>query len=80
MVPDKKLLKDLVAARPPPKLIAYDGDEAVAWCRVVARSTLPGLKRPMHFSTDLDIDGVWSLPWFVVRKEPTMLFDLDRSI
>lgn len=67
--PNKTLMHELVATGPPPGLIAYDGAEPVAWCRVVARSTLPGLKRSTHFSTDLDIDGVWSLPCFVVRKE-----------
>lgn len=67
--PNKALMQDLVATGPPPGLIAYDDDEPVAWCRVVARSTLPGLKRSTHFSTDLDIEGVWSLPCFVVRKE-----------
>lgn len=66
---NKALMRELVVEGPPPGLIAYDGDEPVAWCRVVARSTLPGLKRSTHFSTDLDIDGVWSLPCFVVRRE-----------
>ena len=66
---NRELMRELVDEGPPPGLIAYDGDEPVAWCRVVARSTLPGLKRSTHFSTDLDIEGVWSLPCFVVRKE-----------
>jgi len=66
---NKVLMLDLVEAGPPPGLIAYDGAEPVAWCRVVARSTLPGLKTSTHFRTDLDIEGVWSLPCFVVRKE-----------
>ena len=43
-------------------------NEPVAWARVVARSTLPGLKSSTHFRTDLDIEGVWSLPCFVVRR------------
>ena len=66
---NKTLMQELVATGPPPGLIAYDGDQPVAWCRVVARTTLPGLKRSRHSSTDLDIDGVWSLPCFVVRKQ-----------
>lgn len=66
---NKELMRRLVDAGPPPGLIAYDGDEPVAWCRVVARATLPGLKRSTHFSTDLDTDGVWSLPCFVVRRK-----------
>jgi GNAT superfamily N-acetyltransferase len=67
--PNKAMMQDLIAAGPPPGLIAYDGDEPVAWSRVVARSTLPGLKSSTHFRTDLDTEGVWSLPCFVVRKE-----------
>lgn len=67
--PNRGLMRDLVTAGPPPGLIAYDGGEPVAWCRVVARTTLPGLRRSTHFSTDLDIDGVWSLPCFVVRRQ-----------
>lgn len=66
---NKTLMGKLVGAGPPPGLIAYDGEEPVAWSRVVARSTLPGLKSSTHFKTDLDIDGVWSLPCFVVRKK-----------
>jgi GNAT superfamily N-acetyltransferase len=66
--PNKSLMQDLVLAGPPPGLIAYDG-EPVAWARVVARSTLPGLKNSTHFRTELPVDGVWSLPCFVVRKE-----------
>jgi ribosomal protein S18 acetylase RimI-like enzyme len=66
---NKGLMEDLVSAGPPPGLIAYDDGEPVAWCRVVARSTLPGLKSSTHFRTELDIDGVWSLPCFVVRKQ-----------
>jgi GNAT superfamily N-acetyltransferase len=66
---NKGLMEELVGTGPPPGLIAYDGDEPVAWTRVVARTTLPGLRSSTHFRTDLDIDGVWSLPCFVVRKE-----------
>ncbi len=57
-----------VAAGPPPGLLAYDDGEPVAWCRVMPRHSLPGLVRSRFFSTDLGIDGVWSLPCFVVRR------------
>ncbi len=66
---NKGLMREMVAAGPPPGLIAYDDGEPVAWCRVVARDTLPGLKNSTHFRTDLDTAAVWSLPCFVVRKE-----------
>lgn len=66
--PNKQAFRALVAAGPPPGLLAYDEARPVAWARVVARSTLPGLERSRHFKTDLPVDGVWSLPCFVVVR------------
>lgn len=65
---NRSAFQEIVEAGPPPGLIAYEDDEPVAWCRVMARSTLPGLARSRHFKTDLDTDGVWSLPCFVVKR------------
>jgi GNAT superfamily N-acetyltransferase len=61
--------RDQVGAGPPPGLLAYDKGEPVAWCRVMPRQALPGLANSRHFKTDLDIDGVWSLPCFVVKRQ-----------
>lgn len=58
----------LVESGPPPGLLAYDGGEAVGWCRVMRRADLPGLTRSRNFKTDLPIDDVWSLACFVVRR------------
>lgn len=58
----------LVDAGPPPGLIAYEGGLPVGWCRVMPRDQLPGLARSRHFTTDLDIAGVWALSCFVVKK------------
>lgn len=66
--PNRESFLGIVRAGPPPGLLAYDGDDPVAWCRVVPRVTLPGLANSRYFKTNLDIDGVWSLPCFVVRK------------
>ena len=68
MAPNRAAFEALVTAGPPPGLLAYDGDEPVAWCRVMPRRALPGLARSTYFRTDLDIEGVWSLACFVVRK------------
>lgn len=65
--PNRQAFFDIVEAGPPPGLIAYEAGIPIAWCRVVERSTLPGLANSRFFKTDLDIDGVWSLPCFVVR-------------
>ncbi|MDH3295720.1 MAG: GNAT family N-acetyltransferase, partial [Acidimicrobiia bacterium] len=59
---------DLVEAGPPPGLLAYDDGDPVAWCRVMPRRALPGLANSRYFKTDLEIDGVWSLACFVVRR------------
>lgn len=58
---------DIVEEGPPPGLLAYEDGIPVGWCRVVERRSLPGLANSRFFRTDLDIDGVWSLPCFVVR-------------
>jgi GNAT superfamily N-acetyltransferase len=65
---NKEAFRAVVAAGPPPGLLAYDGAEPVAWCRIVPRTTLSGIERSRRFKTDLDTEGVWSLSCFVVRS------------
>ncbi len=65
---NREAFQSQVDAGPPAGLLAYEGDEVVAWCRVMERAKLPGLQRSRYFKTDLDIAGVWSLPCFVVRS------------
>ncbi len=66
--PNRAALEDMVDHGPSPGLLAYADDDPVAWCRVVPRPTLPGLANSRYFKTDLDIDDVWSLACFVVRR------------
>jgi GNAT superfamily N-acetyltransferase len=66
--PNRQAFRDLVEVGPPPGLLAYDAGEPVAWCRIMARDRLPGLANSRYFKTELDIEGVWSLPCFVVRR------------
>jgi GNAT superfamily N-acetyltransferase len=58
----------IVEAGPPPGILAYSGGEAVGWCAVGPRATLPR----MNFSrvaAPLDhIDGVWAVNCFYVRS------------
>jgi len=58
----------IVEVGPPPGLVAYEEGDPVGWCRIMPRQELPGLANSRYFKTDLAIDGVWSLPCFVVRK------------
>jgi hypothetical protein len=64
---NKHAFREIVDEGPPPGLLAYDGDEAVGWCRVMRRTALPGLANSRYFKTELDIEDVWSLACFVVR-------------
>lgn len=66
--PNRQAFHELVEAGPPPGLLAYDDGDPVAWCRVMPRPALPGLANSRYFKTDLDIEGVWSLACFVVRR------------
>lgn len=66
--PNKDAFRSVVEQGLPPGLLAYEEGEPVAWCRVMPRSELPGLARSRYFKTHLEIEGVWSLPCFVVRK------------
>lgn len=66
--PNRTAFRDLIEEGPPPGLLAYDRETPVAWCRVMPRIDLPGLANSRYFKTDLDIDGVWSLACFVVRR------------
>ena len=66
--PNRRAFEAQVDAGPPPGLLAYDDGDPVAWCRVMPRAALPGLANSRYFKTDLDIEGVWSLPCFVVRR------------
>lgn len=65
--PNRGKFLDVIKAGPSPGLLAYSGDDPVAWCRVMERRLLPGLANSRFFRTDLSIDGVWSLACFVVR-------------
>lgn len=66
--PNRQAFRDLVDAGPPPGLLAYHHGDPVAWCRVMPRRALPGLANSRFFKTDLDIENVWSLPCFVVKR------------
>ncbi len=66
--PNRRAFLDQTTRGPAPGIVAYDVDEPVGWCRVMPRTSLPGLANSRHFKTDLEIDGVWSLPCFVVRR------------
>jgi GNAT superfamily N-acetyltransferase len=60
-------LRARVEAGPPPGLLAYDGDRAVGWCQLTARSELAWLERRRAFEKPDDVP-VWALSCFYVRR------------
>ncbi|WP_053202192.1 GNAT family N-acetyltransferase [Jiangella muralis] len=58
----------VVAAGPPPGLLALDDDgRAVGWCQVTPRSAIPALDRPWRLRAVDDVP-VWAITCFYVRK------------
>ena len=64
---NKEMFREIVKRGPPPGLLAFDGDVAVAWCQLTPRDALPWLDRAWRLKR---VDGVavWSLSCFYVRK------------
>lgn len=54
-------------AGPAPGLVAFEGAEAVGWCRVGPKAALPWLAHTRGLGS-LDGEGVWSVPCFFVAR------------
>lgn len=63
---NKSAFREIVRRGPPPGLIAFDGDKAVAWCQLTPRDALPWLDRQSRLKR-VDEAPVWSLSCFYVR-------------
>jgi GNAT superfamily N-acetyltransferase len=63
---NKAAFRAVVERGPPPGLIAFDGDLAVAWCQLTPRSAVPWLDRTWRLRRVDDVP-VWSLSCFYVR-------------
>nr|WP_246401550.1 GNAT family N-acetyltransferase [Jiangella mangrovi] len=57
----------VVAAGPPPGLLALSGDTAVGWCQLTPRDAVPALDRPWRLRRVDDVP-VWAITCFYVRK------------
>ncbi len=69
----RELLRDEIAAGPPPALIAYVDGEAAGWIRVGPRTRQVRLSRTREFVAHTeepwDDESVWAVSCFVVRRE-----------
>lgn len=60
-------LRSLAASGRPAGLLAFEGDVAVAWCRLAPRADLVWLARARYLAPVDDLP-VWSVPCFFVRR------------
>lgn len=69
----KEMLRDEIAAGPPPALIAYVDGEAAGWIRVGPRIRQARLPRTKEFTANSEEpwedESVWAVSCFVVRRE-----------
>ncbi|MHC3000604.1 GNAT family N-acetyltransferase [Microbacterium sp. HJ5] len=69
----EQLLRDEIAAGPPPALIAYVDGEPAGWVRVGPRTAQVRLSRTRNYASSTeepwDDDDVWAVSCFVVRRE-----------
>lgn len=64
---NRELFRSLVLAGAEPGLLAYDGDEPVAWCAIEPRDAYPVLDRSRVLKR-VDDAPVWSVTCFFVTK------------
>jgi GNAT superfamily N-acetyltransferase len=57
----------IVAAGPPPGVLAYEGGRAVGWCAVGPRNTLPRMNRSRVAAPLETVEGVWAVNCFYIR-------------
>ena len=60
-------LRRIVAAGPPPGLLAFRDDLAVGWCQVTPRDAVPAIERQWRLRRVDDVP-VWAITCFFVRK------------
>ena len=64
---NRSALKALVDTGPPPGILAYAGDEPVAWCALAPRADYPLLARS-RLLRPVDDSPVWSVVCFFVAR------------
>ena len=63
---NKAAFREIVRRGPPPGLLVFEGEVAVAWCQLTPRDAVPWLDRTWRLKRVDDLP-VWSLSCFYVR-------------
>jgi GNAT superfamily N-acetyltransferase len=65
---NKRAIRRIVKAGPPPGLLAYEGTEPIGWCAVAPREAYARL-RGSRILAPVDDQAVWSVTCFFVRRD-----------
>ncbi|MBN3825855.1 GNAT family N-acetyltransferase [Burkholderia sp. Ac-20384] len=65
---NKSDLKRVVAAGPPPGILAYVEDQPVGWCQVGSRELLPYMEHAWRLRSPDNL-AVWTISCFYIRKD-----------
>ena len=60
-------MEKIVADGVSPGILAYDGEEPVAWCSIAPRNEFPGLERSPTLRA-VDTEPVWSITCFTIAR------------
>ena len=64
----KQALYQTVVANTPVGILAYDGDQAIAWCSIAPLETYTNLRTRSYVSDGSDLEDVWSIACFYIRS------------
>jgi GNAT superfamily N-acetyltransferase len=65
---NRRAMKKVVTAGPPPGILAYSGGKAVGWCSIAPRSEFVRLVKSRVLAP-VDDQDVWSVTCFFVRRD-----------
>ena len=65
---NRDAMRGLVESDQTPGLLAYDGDEPVAWCSIAPRRQFAGLKELSNYKA-FENPGIWYVTCFYVRED-----------
>lgn len=64
----KQALAETVASNIPVGILAYDGEEPVAWCSIAPLETYTNLRTRSYVSDGSDTEDVWSIACFYIKS------------
>ena len=64
----KQVLAQTIAANTPVGILAYEGDEPIAWCSIAPLDTYTNLRTRTYAPSENEPEAVWSIACFYIRS------------